>query len=249
MEYKIAIDADSLLYKSCYRNQLRSTKDRGYTDEEIEASFDLEKAYFEMCGEIAKVRSKVFDGLHVYARGDSVSVKAILSPKVSFRNEMYPEYKANRKDASVVGIGKLKFALLARIPDMVYQFPDVEADDVVNWLARTKGYLVAAIDKDVINANPTYCYNYNKMVWIPPLPNFKIEEWYLTQALMGDATDNIKGAQGVGEKTAAKIVAGLEYKNFEGIVEYFEDEYDALMNYRLVRMDQFNGERIELWDG
>ncbi len=304
MIYKLAIDADSILYKVCYR---------------FKDNVDIEEIYFDFCSELARIKQSVFE-LFPYVKGDSVKLAVIFSPAKSFRNEMYPDYKANRFGKGddwnliinkslvymdgVVGltdhrdteennkqksdlqvpndsdipmvtsftssygirsvalgshtIGKLREELkmtktlaelvLKRLPTTAFLMDNVEADDVVNWLAREKGYMVAAIDKDVINANPTYVFNYNKFKWIPPLPNFKIEEWYLKQTLMGDSTDNIKGAKGIGEKKAAKIVDALVDKNLESIVDYFDDEFDALMNHRLVRMDQFNGERMILWD-
>jgi len=205
-------------------------------------------AYMDFMGEIAKIKSRVFD-LYTYEKGDEVKPLIVLSPKTSFRNEMYPEYKANRKEKenNIEGIGQLKDLIMDRLSKLVIYVEGVEADDIVNYMARAHGTLVAAIDKDVIHANPTHVFNYNKQQWISPKPQFQIERWYLIQALWGDYTDNIKGAKGVGEKTAIKIVDALTEPKFEDIVDNFKDYYEALMNYRLVRMDQFDGTRIKLW--
>jgi len=202
----------------------------------------------DFIGEIAKIKSRVFD-LYTYTKGDEVKPLIVFSPEKSFRNDMYPEYKANRreKENKTEGITELKALVMFRVPDICIFVEGVEADDIVNYMARAHGTLVAAIDKDVIHANPTHVFNYNKQVWISPKPQYQIERWYLLQALWGDYTDNIKGAKGVGEKTAIKIVDALTEPKFEDIIEHFEDYYDALMNYRLVRMDQFDGERIKLW--
>ena len=232
MKRVISIDADSLLYKSCYRHQ---------------EPFNLELAYMELMGEVAKIKTKVFD-LFPYEKGDEVIPIIVFSPKISFRNEMYPEYKGTRKKASIEGIGELKQLTRDRLGDLVLYVEGVEADDIVNYMARTHNTLVAAIDKDVINANPTSCLNYNKQTWSTPKPQFQIEKWYLIQALMGDAEDNIKGAKGIGKTKATKIVEEMIVPEFAGIVEYYSDYYEALMNYRLVRMDQFDGTRMQLWE-
>ena len=232
MTYKIAIDADSLLYKACYRHQ---------------NPFHLEMAYMELMGEIAKIKSKVFD-LYTYETGDEVRPLIVFSPSVSFRNAMYPEYKAKRRKNDTEGIEELKALTIQRLPSITILVEGVEADDIVNYMARAHNCLVSAIDKDVIHANPTHVFNYNKQVWVSPKPAFQIERWYLVQALWGDNTDNIKGAKNIGEVKANRIVDDMVVPEFDGIKEHFEDDYDALMNYRLVRMDQFNGEKIVLWE-
>jgi len=230
--YKIAIDADSLLYKACYRHQGER--------------LNPELHYMEFMGEIAKIKSKVFD-LYTYAKGDEVRPLIVFSPKTSFRNEMFPEYKSTRKPNTTEGIEALKALVKQRLPAITILVENVEADDIVNYMAREHNCLVAAIDKDVIHANPTHVFNYNKNKWISPKPPFQIERWYIKQALMGDSVDSIPGAKGIGEKKAEEIVDNLCEFNFLDVTDYFEDYYDALMNYRLVRMDQFDGERIVLW--
>jgi len=235
MTYNIAIDADSLVYKACYRWQ---------------QPFDIEKAYFEFCQEIGKIRSAPFAGtspLFEYEKGDDVNILIVLSPKKSFRQDIYPDYKANRKSATIEGIRDLKLLILKRMKDWVKLVPNVEADDVVNYYAREHNYLVAAIDKDVINANPTHTYNYNKFEWNEPRSDWEIERWYLKQTLMGDSTDNIKGAEGIGPAKAEKIIKSLWSFDLDGIAEYFKDETDLMLNHWLVRMDMFNGKEIVLW--
>ena len=156
MIYNIAIDADSLIYKACYRHQMHHTTKTPYTKEEILASFNLELAYFEFCQEVGKIRSAPFSGTNpilTYEKGDDVQVKIVLSPRKSFRQDIFPEYKANRskKPSTVVGIKDLKILVLKRLKDWTILIPNVEADDIVNYYAREHGYMVSAIDKDVIN--------------------------------------------------------------------------------------------------
>jgi hypothetical protein len=262
MKYNIAIDADSLVYKACHRSQ-----DKDGTN------FDIENAYFEFCGEIAKIKSELFSrglddniGLYRYERGDEVNAVICLSPRKSFRNDISPSgvmfrenkkgelvdcgYKANRKPNKVQGIRELKKLILQRIPDICRIHPKAEADDYVNWLAREHNYLVAAIDKDVINANPTYCFDYNSRTWNTPRSQQQIEQWYLKQTLMGDSTDNIQGAVGVGAKTANTII-DIELNGqatLDDLEQYFDSRVELEVNHMLVRMDRFDGERILPWN-
>ena len=268
MTYKIAIDADSLIYKSAYRHQLRSNKDVIYTDEQILESWNIELAYFEFCQEIGKIRSAPFAGnepLLEYEKGDEVEILIVFSPKKSFRNDLSPSgvkfkpnkktgepmdmgYKANRKSPSIIGLRDLKIMVMNRLKAWVLLVPNVEADDVVNYYAREHNYMVAAIDKDVINANPTYSYDYNKFKWIVPKSQVEIEKWYLFQTLLGDTTDNVEGAPGVGKVGAEKVMARSPFMTFDDIVPSFESDYEAQMNHWLVRMDQWSPDKgVVLW--
>ena len=228
MVYKIAIDADSVVSKSLHRQP-----------------DDLEKAYYEFCSSIGVIKGAIFHGMHEYEKGDEVEMKIILTPRTNFRYNIFPDYKNKRPPRSESRIALMKM-ILERLRPWVEIHKDVEADDVVIYYAK-QGWMVSAIDKDVINACPTFCYDYNKYVWNQPKSEMQIESWYLMQALMGDSTDCIPGAKGIGEKGAFKIVNEMSWKSFAGIIEYFPSYEDALLSMRLVRMDQWNGKEVILW--
>ncbi len=231
-EIKIAIDADSLVYKACYRHQ-------------TESGVNIEQAYGEFFYEIGKIKSAVFR-LIKYQKGDKVVPIIVLSPKKTFRHDLDSEYKANRPTGETIhGIKQLKLMIMHRL-DNAEVHPKMEADDVVIWYARNKEYLVSAIDKDVIHACPTSCYNYNVRRWENPHMPYEIEEWYTRQALMGDATDGIKGAQNVGEERSQAWVDRFigEPFSWSQYVDLFGDESLAIMAMNLVRMD-----RLHLIDG
>jgi len=264
MIYNIAIDADSLVYKSCHRHMNADKTD-----------VNLEFAYMEFCGEIAKIMDNIFisqsangdiyKGIIEYEKGDVVNPLIVLSPRKSFRNKISPSgvrfgtkrdgspkdlgYKANRKPNQVPKIRELKKMIVERLKGMYRIDAEAEADDVVNYYAREHNYFVAAIDKDVINANPTYSFDYNKKKWELPRQPHQIEQWYLMQTLMGDSTDNVAGAPGVGAKGAQDIVYGQHdgQCTYEDIIQYFDSDLDCLINHTLVRMDGFDGEKIIPW--
>lgn len=228
MVYKIAVDADSIISKALHRQP-----------------DDLEKAYYEVCANLGQIKGAIFFGLHEYEKGDEIEMKVILTPRTNFRYNIFPDYKNKRPPRSESRIELMKM-VLERLKPWVEIHAGVEADDVVIYYAK-QGWMVAAIDKDVINACPTYCYNYNKYVWEQPKSDMQIESWYLMQALMGDSTDCIPGAKEIGEKGAFKIVNDMSWKSFANIIEYFDSYEDALLNMRLVRMDQWNGKEVILW--
>lgn len=227
--YKIAIDADSIVSKSLHRQP-----------------DNIELAFYEFCSEIGSIKGAIFNGLHEYEKGDDIEMKIVLTPRRNFRYDIYPDYKHKRQPRSEERIALMKL-IMQRLKPWAEIHANVEADDVVIYYAK-QGWLVAAIDKDVINACPTYCYNYNKYKWEPPSNEMAINGWYLMQALMGDTTDCIPGAKGIGEKKAFQIVDDMNWKSFSNIIQYFDSYEDALLSMRLVRMDQWNGKEVILWE-
>jgi 5'-3' exonuclease len=238
-EIKVAIDADSLVYKSCYRHQ---TSDG--------CGVNIEQAYLEFGYEVGKIKSAVFRLLK-YEKGDKVVPIIVLSPKHTFRHELSSAYKEKRPVGETIhGIKQLKLMIMHRL-DNAEVYPKIEADDVVIWYAKEKQYLVAAIDKDVINACPTSCYNYNSRYWNEPHLPHEIEAWYIKQALMGDNIDGVAGAQDIGAIRAQRWVDKFigEPYSWSEFVDMFGDEHLAILSMNLVRMDRLrriNGELVHV---
>ena len=144
-------------------------------------------------------------------------------PGGSFRREIFAEYKANRPPTpedikiSVPYVKRLLEAMC--IP--ILEVPGFEADDVVGTLARKgaeRGYSVYMVtpDKDYSQLVDDNCVvYYPKGDEIKIIDKAAIEEKYGFKdpvlvrdilALWGDASDNIPGVPGIGEKGAAKLV-------------------------------------------
>lgn len=151
------------------------------------------------------------------------------------RHTDYADYKANRQEAPE--------DLLASIPDIkkiiegfnipIIETDGFEADDVIGTLAKQAekaGYLVYMVtpDKDY-----GQLVTDNIKIYKPPYqggdaeimgPTEVCEKWNIQQvdhvidmlAMMGDAVDNIPGIPGIGEKTAAKLLA--EYGSLEAVL-------------------------------
>ena len=148
----------------------------------------------------------------------------------TFRNTLFPEYKANRGEAPEDLIPQ--FSIIREAIDAfgldVIEKKDFEADDVIasyvkygedNKIPTT----VFSSDKDLfqlLSAN-------NRIM--DPMKNIEIDEAKVmekfgvgpdritdVQALIGDSVDNIPGVPGIGPKTASKLI--IEFGSFEGLL-------------------------------
>ena len=231
MNYHIIIDADSLLYKAVWREP-----------------DNLEKAYLEFCGDVAKSKSAVFQQVE-YKPKDTVSYELVFTKGSNFRYSIYPDYKASRGD-KLAGVDELFELIQSRLEIVIPE--EVEADDYVIAKAKVTGDFIACIDKDIIKASPVPCYNFNKNEWTSANRVEDVEQWYLYQAMMGDSTDNIKGAKGVGKVGAQKVLNQLLGSDlgWEHFTSQFESEEKAIQSIRLVRMDQwdYNTKTLKLWE-
>ncbi len=148
----------------------------------------------------------------------------------TFRHDMYPEYKANRK--------KMPDDLQEQIPlvhEVVAAFglpnvatPGLEADDLIATLAhegRKAGFdvYIVSSDKDLFQlvGNGVYMLDPRKNYIVMDekvvaetfgTPPGKVAE---VLALMGDSSDNIPGAKGIGPKTAIQLIQA--FGSIEGI--------------------------------
>lgn len=155
----------------------------------------------------------------------------------TFRNELYPEYKANRSQTPediLTAVPYIKRILGAmRIPCI--EIAGYEADDVIGTLsvkAAKEGYEVYMVtpDKDfgqLIQQN-VYIYKQRKSgEGIEIVGCRELKEHYGIDdprliidilALWGDASDNIPGVPGIGEKSAVKLVN--EFGTVENILAH-----------------------------
>ena len=152
----------------------------------------------------------------------------------SFRRELYPEYKANRTETPediILSLPYVKRVLEAMcIP--ILEVPGFEADDVIGTLSMKgaeAGYEVFMVtpDKDYGQLVRDNCKIYKqKGDGIEIVDRAAIAEKYGIDdpqlvrdilAIWGDASDNIPGVPGIGEKGACKLVQ--EWGTVENILE------------------------------
>ena len=149
----------------------------------------------------------------------------------TFRNEIYPEYKANRSEPP--DDLRPQFALI-RQATRAFDVPCIEtegfeADDIIATYARQATEVgadttIISSDKDLmqlINDN-VGMYDTMKDVLVDAagvMAKFGVapEKMIDLQALAGDSTDNIPGVPGIGPKTAAQLLD--EYGDLETLLE------------------------------
>lgn len=143
------------------------------------------------------------------------------APGPTFRDKIYPEYKATRKETDEAL--RSQFPLSRELVDAMglasFEKEGFEADDLIATLAKkgeSKGLevLIVSSDKDVLQiVNPHIkVLNEPKQILFD---SKKVQERWGVQseqiidvlALMGDHSDNVPGVQGIGEKTAIKLIA------------------------------------------
>jgi len=117
----------------------------------------------------------------------------------NFRHDLWPDYKANRKDRRrPPGYGTFLKGLseYARKRNwLTGGFKNVEGDDVLGLL-NEPGSIICSGDKDMLTL-PGQHYRDDELI--------VVKEWdanvaFYKQALVGDASDNYPGCPGIGDK-------------------------------------------------
>ncbi len=163
----------------------------------------------------------------------------------TFRHEAFADYKAQR-EACPEDI-RLSVPIIRRLlqawPIAVVEVPGFEADDAIGTLARkaaaegTEVYMVTP-DKDygqLVAPGVTICKPVSGGGGFEMLGTAEVRAKHGIAepgqvadllGLMGDASDNIPGCPGVGEKTAAKLIA--EFGSVENLLEHTDRLKGAL---------------------
>ena len=214
----LLIDAYALIYRAYYA-LIRAPR---FTSKGLNTS-----AIFGFCNTLEDVLRKE----------NPTHVAVCFDPKGgTFRHEAYPEYKAQR-DAQpediTLSIPYIK-DILAALNITVIEVPGYEADDVIGTLSRKaegEGYLTLMMTPDKAYGQ---LVSDRVLMYRPALKGagFEVrgvkevcEKYGINSpsqvidllALEGDASDNVPGCPGVGEKTAVKLIN--EWGSVENLIE------------------------------
>ncbi len=212
-ERLILIDANSLIYRGFFAiPALTTTK-----GELSNATFGFASIFLKAIEEIKPQ--------HIAAAFDL--------PGKTFRHEKDATYKATRKpmpDELRPQFERVK-ELLGRFGVPMYSLPGYEADDVIGALARQAE--AAGLEAIIVSGDldPLQLVTPNVKLFTTRMgfqntiiyDEAKVQERYGLRpaqmidfkALKGDTTDNIPGVPGVGDKTAAKLIAA--HGDLEGV--------------------------------
>ena len=168
------------------------------TIEPLANALQITKNYIQKI--VNNLQAKVdIDRIYVFLGNDDIKV---------FRYNFYPEYKAGRaakphyyKEIKQYILNS-KYRSDAKIDGRLVSY--VEVDDVLSILGNkyARDCVLVHIDKDIDQVKGVH-YNPDKNKWYGISKDTAYKN-YLAQALIGDYTDNIPGAKGVGEKTILK---------------------------------------------
>ncbi|MBP5566499.1 MAG: DNA polymerase I [Bacteroidales bacterium] len=161
-------------------------------------------------------------------------------PGGTFRNQLYPEYKANRGETPQLVIDALEplTQIVKALNIPVLMIPGFEADDVLGSMAKRSAregfdvYMVTP-DKDygqllephIFQVKPGKKGGDDELYDIP-----RLQEKYGIErpdqiidmlAICGDASDNVPGVKGVGEVGASKLLQ--KYDTLEKIYSHLDE--------------------------
>lgn len=170
--------------------------------------------------------------------------------RISFRQDIYPQYKANRSEtpADLITQSELIRAGLHAMGVSVLCIPGVEADDVIATIAtqnckKSDSTRIITSDKDLMQLVSDCVFLYDGMkekeIHEPEVlekfavkPNQVID----VQSLMGDSSDNVPGVPGIGPKKAAELIN--EFGNLDNLY----DNLDSVKNERIRNLLRDNRE-------
>jgi 5'-3' exonuclease len=210
----------------------------------IDASVYIFRAYYSMPPEMVDRDGHPVNALFGFARmlGDLIerarpkymAVAFDQSLTTSFRNTIYPPYKAHRDSPPATLTQQMdRCRELCRLLGVAaFSSPEYEADDIIGTLLhsmRRMGVRATVItrDKDLAQLigdgdvywdfggrEPCGYYDIERRFGVVP------ERMADFLALMGDSVDNIKGVPGIGAKTAAALMK--EFASLDAIYSDLE---------------------------
>jgi hypothetical protein len=253
---KLVIDFDGVIYLSAYK----------YTEQN-----NPELVYMDCCKRIGRIESEV------YKRFELTEILLGLTANTNFRYDIYPEYKANRKqpDEKAKKLSDLvkatKRLIYQRLKPILLCNDKVESDDFCIEYSK-RGYIVGAIDSDVVGQSRTPVFNFKQWKWMHDgLEQTEIYENILYDSIKGKSKDNVIGVKGAGEKFAKMFVDKIKGKTFKqtdisrlkvsgkevllkdtvtfsDYVSLFDTPELCLLNYQLCDCSQYDGKEIKLID-
>jgi len=244
MNTKLLIDGDILIYKIA-------------TSAEVATNWgDLWTLHCDQKKCEAEVDNAI-DDLGSNLEADDYVV--CLTDKDNFRKDILPSYKDNRKaKRKPMVLGALREYVMKKHNGVVWK--NLEADDVMGIMATEptdEKRIIVSIDKDM---RTIPCKLSQDGMTVDDVPLKLANYWHMIQTLTGDKTDNYDGIDGVGIKTAEKLImkyTNVSHKDLWDIVQgIYKDkgytEAEALQQARVAhicRHGDYNKKtgEVKLW--
>ncbi|MFA6860313.1 MAG: DNA polymerase I [Clostridia bacterium] len=216
MDKLFIIDGNSLAYRAFYALPLLSN-DRG----------EFSNAIYGFCSILFKAIS-IEKPTHVAVAFDT--------KKPTFRHEMYSEYKGTRKKMpeELASQMPILMDILKSMNIAVYTKEGIEADDIIGTISKKTPVTTVIVtgDRDSLQLIDSSTSVFLTKKGISDV--VKLDEKGLKEetglipsqivdlkSLMGDASDNIPGVSGIGEKTALSLLE--KYSTLDGVYKNIEN--------------------------
>ncbi|MGB5339783.1 MAG: 5'-3' exonuclease H3TH domain-containing protein [Gammaproteobacteria bacterium] len=200
----------------------------------IDASIYIFRAYYSVPDDLTNTSGAPINALHGFSgflgsfldevKPEHVAVVFDESLTTSFRNEIYPAYKANREAPPAELKQQFQYCrtLVTALGLADFSSSYYEADDLIGTLAarlRKHGFAVVILsaDKDLAQSieagDMLWDYARKRRHSYSDIPDWlgvqagQVADWL---ALTGDSADNIPGVPGIGAKTAAALLAHFD---------------------------------------
>ena len=225
-EKLVIIDGNSVLYRSFFALPLLTNIKGEYSN-----------GIYGFANEIIKVITEM-KPTHI--------VVAFDVSKITFRNEIYADYKATRKPMPSELASQIPYLkeMLNLMGIKMLEKQGLEADDIIGTIAKRFDVptLILTGDRDsfqLIDDTTKVCFMKKGLseVSVMTKDNLKaeygVEPWQVVdlKALQGDSADNIPGVMGIGPKTAIDLIS--KYNTLDGVYEHI-DEIKGKLQERLI---------------
>lgn len=225
MEKITIIDGNSLLFRAYYATAYPGVEIM-HNQEGIPTN-----AIFAFSNMLNKIVSSLKEGERLFVAFDA--------GKHNFRHDALETYKANRKPAPTDLVTQFPIARDFLRAFGVYQFEEVgfEGDDIAGTVAKLaekegmevtiytsdRDFLQLVSDKISVNIIKKGLSDVMKMTpsLVEETYGFKPLQIIDYKGLRGDASDNLPGIPGVGEKTAVKLIQ--DYGSFDNIIAHADE--------------------------
>ena len=223
-DHVFLIDGSSFVFRAYYQS-IRQDQKYNYRTDRLPT------------GAVRLFATKVLQFIRDGAGGFKPTHLAIIFDKTenSFRRDIYPQYKAHRKDPpdELLPQFPLMRATVSAFGMVPIEQGRYEADDIIATYARQArqagaDVLIVSADKDLMQLIEPGVSMYDPASGDREERRFGVEEVVKyfegvgpdkvvdVQALAGNSTDNVPGAPGIGLKTAAQLI--LEYGDLETLL-------------------------------
>jgi 5'-3' exonuclease len=217
----------------------------------IDASIYIFRAYYSVPDSLTNSAGHPINALHGFAgflagfleevRPQHLAVVFDESLTTSFRNDIYPDYKANRELPPPELEQQFHYCrtLVESLGLAGFSSDRYEADDLIGTIAsglRPSSFsaVILSADKDLAQligeGDMLWDYARKRKYRYDDVPGWlgvkanQVADWL---ALTGDSVDNIAGVPGIGAKTAAALLA--QFDTLEGIY----DRLDAVSGLKI----------------